>query len=84
MFWHQNVRESVLSRNLLYDTLSPLSILRNPRWRPRWPPKNKMEFITFIFLKFRSFVHVDHVNCITVFFAASFATSSSSSLHRTW
>jgi len=38
MFWYQNVRECVLSKNLLYDTLSPLSILKNPRWRPRWPP----------------------------------------------
>jgi len=38
MFWYQNVRKGVLSKNLLYDTLSPLSILKNPRWRPRWPP----------------------------------------------
>ena len=38
MCWYQNVQESVLSKTLLYDTLSPLSILKNLRWRPRWPP----------------------------------------------
>jgi len=25
MFWYQNVRDGILSKNLLYDTLSPLS-----------------------------------------------------------
>ena len=38
MFRYQNVRESVFSQNLLYAILSPLSILKNPSCRPRWPP----------------------------------------------
>jgi hypothetical protein len=30
--------QGILIVNQPGDTLSPLSILQNPRWRPRWPP----------------------------------------------
>jgi hypothetical protein len=38
MFLHFLHLQGILIVNQPGDTLSPLSILQNPRWRPRWPP----------------------------------------------
>ena len=53
MFWYQNVRKRVLSKNLLYDTLPPLSILKNPRWRPRWP-RNILNWLLNLYMTYQN------------------------------
>jgi len=75
MFWYQNVQESVLSKNLLYDTLSPLSILKNPRWRPGWPP-DSFNLLLTLCMTYKNTYNLHKSQALAIFF--NFIVSASS------
>jgi len=51
MFWHFLKGETLLFKIPSGAGSAPLSVLRNSRWRPRWPPK-----LSF-FIKYKHFAN---------------------------
>jgi hypothetical protein len=51
--------QGILIVNQPGDTLSPLSILQNPRWRPRWPPiTHYCHILDSIYLRIMNWVSI--------------------------